>query len=245
LTKCLNCGHVFTGHFCNNCGQKADVERLDIRALAMETLHFFTHFEKGFVHTSVQFVKRPGGASVAYLRGKRRQFQTPVSYLLIWTGLYILLHNFIIHYHNYHVAAGAASLEDQANALLRTHLTPFIFIILLISALIIYPLLARPMFNFGEVLVLSMYGGGTYFMLLFLSDLVLGLLFKINTITPSVFFWQTSVAALYNLWFLYSIFKKAGLRWLLFRIILIAFIISGIGLLLLLYLPLLWLRIVH
>jgi hypothetical protein len=159
--------------------------------------------------------------------------------------LYILLHNFIIHFHDYHVISGAATLKDQANVLLRTHFTPIILIILFLSALIIYPVLARPYLNFGEVLILSFYGGGTYFMLLFFNDLLLGLLLKRNILTPSIFLWQTILSMIYNWWFQYSVFKKIPVRWLLIRIIITSVIIATVGLLLMLYLPELWLRISH
>ena len=245
MTKCLNCGHSVTGHFCSNCGQKADIARISIRELTTETLHFFTHFEKGFLYTSVQFLGHPGSAGQAYLQGKRRKFQTPVSYLFIWTGLYILLHNFIIHYHDYHVVAGASTLKDQANVLLRTHFTPFILIILLLSAVVIYLVLGRPVFNLGEILILSLYGGGTYFMLLFFSDVFLGLVLRRNILASSVFVWQTTVSAFYNWWFQFSVFKRSGVRWLLFRILITSLVIAAIGLLLMLYLPRLWIRWMH
>jgi len=59
------------------------------------------------------------------------------------------------------------SLGEQANILLRTHFTPFILFTLIVCSFIIYLVLAKPVFNFVEVFVLSLYGGGTYMLMLF------------------------------------------------------------------------------
>ena len=132
-------------------------------------LHFFTHFEKGFLHTAWGFIIRPGITSLNLLEGKRKRYQTPVSYLFICTGLYIIVHNLIINHYHYHVSARSLAhmdVKEQANILLRTHFTPFILFILIVSALVIYLVLGRPKFNFTEIFIISLYGGGTYLMML-------------------------------------------------------------------------------
>src|SRR5690348_7495803 len=93
---CLNCGNRFSGHFCPICGQKAEVERLTAGQLLTDTIHSLTHYEKGFLHTVWHFLIKPGTASINFLSGKRKEYQRPVSYILILTTIYILIHNFII-----------------------------------------------------------------------------------------------------------------------------------------------------
>ena len=208
-----------------------------------EILHFFTHLEKGFFNTSWSFIVRPGSTSLNYLEGQRKKYQKPFSYLLIWAGLYILLHNLVINYRGFHVSDEGFALLSQvekANVILRSHFTFFILPVLLYSAFVIYLVLGRPRYNFTEILTLSLYGGGTYFMMLFVSDIVLGLVFKVNTVSANVFLWQTILSSVYNFWFSYDIFKRVHLRFLIVRLILVAILVAVIGLLMLLYLPLAW-----
>ena len=248
MITCLNCGKLFIGNYCPNCGQKAEVERLSVTVLLKETAHFFSHFEKGFIHTAWDFIVRPGRASIDFLKGKRKQYQKPVSYFLILTGLYILLHNFIIHRYNYHYSLfreikSPLDFQEQSNITLRTHFTPFIVIVILFSAVIIYPILARKRYNFVEILALCLYGGGTYFLILILSDIVLGAMFKVNVISMDVFIWQTSVSSIYNLWFSYDIFKRSHIRLFWLRLIGASLLVSLFGWLVMNYLPMVWVNL--
>ncbi len=243
MTTCLNCGHSYTGNFCSNCGQKAEVKRITAAVLVEEILHFFTHLEKGFLHTSWNYIIRPGIISLNYLEGKRKRYQKPVSYFLIWTGLYIILHNLIINHYQYRLSEESflqLNLTEQSNVLLRTHFTVFTIPILLVSTIVIYYVLARPRYNYTEILSLGLYGGGTYFMMLFVSDIILGVIFKINTVSTNVFLWQTILSSVYNFWFSYDIFRRLGLRLFLLRLITVAVLIASIGLAMLSYLPMLW-----
>ena len=197
------------------------------------------------MHTAWNFIVRPGKASMDFLKGKRKQFQKPVSYILILAGLYILSHNFIINHYNYHYNLFQKSIsnldfQEQSNILLRTHFTPFILIIILLSALIIYPILGRRSFNFIEILTLCLYGGGTYFLMLFVSDIILGVVFKVNIISMKVFLWQTTLSSIYNFWFSFDIFKRKYLKNLWLRLIVTAILISAMGWTVMNYLPQLW-----
>ncbi|KAA9038378.1 DUF3667 domain-containing protein [Ginsengibacter hankyongi] len=243
-TICLNCGHHFKGNYCPNCGQKATVERITATSLMADVLHVFTHLEKGFLFTTWSFLIKPGISSINYISGKRKQFQTPVSYFLIWTGLYIVLHDKIVNHFNYLLSGEVITQLDksgEANRLLQKHFTLFIIPAVFACALSIYYVLARPKYNFTELLVLSLYGGGTYFMMLFLSDIVLGIICKVNVLNAPVFLWQTALSFLYNFWFSFDIFKRARLRLFWLRLICAAILVAITGWIILFYLPIAWL----
>jgi hypothetical protein len=247
LANCLNCGASISGKYCSACGQKIVQERYSVSMLVHEVVHFFTHFEKGFLNTIWGFISRPGITSLNLIKGKRKNYQSPVSYLFICTGLYILVHNFIINEYHYHVAGDdkATLLEDQANILLRTNFSPFILFILMASAVVVYFVLAKPKLNFIEVTILCLYGGGTYLAMLLISDMVLGLLFKINILSPGVFMWQTILSSVYNFWFSYDVFSQVRIKNLWSRLLLTALLIAGIGYVLFIYLPVAWLLLFH
>ena len=242
--KCLNCGHIFKGKYCPNCGQKATVQRLTAAVLLKEILHFFTHLESGFLFTTWKFLVSPGITSLNYVEGKRKKYQKPVSYFLIWTGLYILVHNSIINYFHYQMTSETVAqldIKEQSNILFRHHFTLFIIPVLLASALLLYLLLARPRFNFTELLTLCLFGAGTYFMMTFFSDLILGYIFNINTLSEKVFLWQGVLSSLYNIWFSFDVFKRIGLRFFWVRLIGVSILIAVTGWLIMIYLPMAWL----
>jgi len=239
---CLNCANKYQGKYCNECGQAAEVERVTAKHLFHETVHILTHYEKGFLHTIWHFLVKPGTASIKYINGKRKEYQKPVSYILILTGLYILVHNYIIGHYQYQYQDWQNPLLtpiEQSNIFLRTHFTPFVFIILLTAAFVIYLILGKPTFNFVEILTLCLYGGGTYFLMLTISDILLGMMFRTDIISMNVFLYQTILSSVYNFWFSYDIFKKASVRFLWLKLVAVSILIAIIGYSIMSYLPLL------
>ena len=246
MNICLQCGHHFNGKFCPNCGQAATVKRLSATVLLEEILHFFTHLENGFVYTTWNFLIRPGKSAMEFIAGKRKNYQKPVSYFLIWVGLYIVLHNSIINFYDYRMGQEVLqglSIKEQSNVFFRQHLSLFIIPVILVSALWLYIFLARPRFNFVELLAICMYGTGTYFMMSLFSDLVIGVVFRNNILTLNVFFWQAILSSCYNLWFSYDVFKRLHLRFFWLRLISVSLLVAVSGWLIMIYFPVLWIDI--
>jgi Protein of unknown function (DUF3667) len=243
MITCLQCGHHFKGKYCPNCGQKATVKRLTAAGLIEEVIHFFTHLESGFLFTASSFIIRPGISAIHYIEGKRKNFQKPVSYFLIWAGAYTLLHNAVIN--KFHFMLGREVVEglkvaEQSNVLLRNHLSIFLLPVILVTAILVYFILARPRFNFTELLTISLFGVGTYFMMLFFSDIILGYIFHINVLDLRVFLWQTILSSIYNFWFSYDVFKRLKMPYFWPRMILVSILSPISGLLIMFYLPMLW-----
>jgi len=243
-TTCLSCGQPFKGNYCPNCGQKASVKRLTVSVLLKEFFHFFTHLENGFLFTTWNFIIRPGISSLNYIAGKRKEYQPPVSYFLIWTGLYILIHNTIINHFHYELIremVNQMNIKEQSNILFRQHFTLFILPVILLSALLLYYIMAKPRYNFIEILTLSLYGSGTYFMMSFFSDLILGFIFKVNVLTINVFLFQGILSSLYNFWFSFDFFRRLRLGFFWLRLIIVSILIAIGGWLIMFYLPMAWL----
>jgi hypothetical protein len=83
VSHCLNCGAELRGAYCQQCGQKANAERITFRYVVHEFFHFFTHIESGFLFTSIQMLKSPGTTAKNFIEGKRKSYQPPVSYFFI------------------------------------------------------------------------------------------------------------------------------------------------------------------
>jgi Protein of unknown function (DUF3667) len=243
LIYCINCGAEVSGKYCHECGQKALIKRLNTAALLEEVGHFITHVEKNFLHTTKEFIIRPGKNSLDYLKGKRKHYQKPVSFFLIWAGLYILFHNFVIKQFHYKATATLLTLQTQqekASELMRGHFTLFFLPVILVSSVLIYFLLARPKFFYIETLALCLYGAGCFNALLIIVDIAAGVLLRINVNSSSIFIVQTFIAGSLNLWFCYDLFRRLHLHFFWGRLLLTSLFTSISGLAIFVYLPLLW-----
>jgi len=88
---CKACGHLFTGKFCNNCGEKVygDQDK-NLKHLMEDAFHFFTHFDNKFLKTVKLVLLKPGYLSHQYSGGIRKPFFKPVSLFIICVILYLL-----------------------------------------------------------------------------------------------------------------------------------------------------------
>lgn len=161
--KCIHCGHLVHEEFCPRCGQKVHVERITLRYILEEIIHFFTHAEKGFFYTSAQAIKVPGKLVTNYIRGDRLNYQPPVSYFLIWNAILLLViylsrrffgENEAVDFGEYFGAGGATNVAiSHLNVLLAT--------LLPLQALYLWLVVVYRQYNYFEALVVMLYGIGT------------------------------------------------------------------------------------
>jgi hypothetical protein len=88
---CKNCGNVAVGNYCNNCGQKTDIDRLNFSYLLKEITDSFFQLNYGFFYTLRELFIAPGKSITEFLNGKRKKYFKPVSYLFILSTVYFLV----------------------------------------------------------------------------------------------------------------------------------------------------------
>ncbi len=91
---CRNCGTVYFGNYCNECGQEAYTGAPTALGFIYE---FLTRnlFERGKVHRTMwHLVRYPGGLTVDFLEGRRQRFIRPVRLYFILSVMYFLLLSF-------------------------------------------------------------------------------------------------------------------------------------------------------
>jgi hypothetical protein len=109
---CLNCGHSFTGKFCNECGEKIyNNHDKSVLHLFEEAFHFVTHFEGKFFNTLKVVLFKPGKLSVDYCNGIRKKYFKPISFFLFLVILYLIFPVFSglnqrLEYHKMHEVYG-------------------------------------------------------------------------------------------------------------------------------------------
>ncbi len=83
--NCLNCGKELSAEaqFCPKCGQKAVIHRISLKEIGHETVHFFTHADKGIFHLLKELALRPGKVAREFIQGKRKKYFPPINFILI------------------------------------------------------------------------------------------------------------------------------------------------------------------
>jgi hypothetical protein len=126
---CLNCGHTFSGKFCNACGEKVYTEHdKSVFHLFEEAFHFVTHFEGKFFNTLKAVLLKPGKLSVDYCNGIRKKYFKPISFFLMVVILYLLFPvftglNMRLQFHLKHEMYGTYATEKIEQYREKNHLT--------------------------------------------------------------------------------------------------------------------------
>ena len=164
---CRNCGASANGPYCSNCGQKPIPERITLHYIGHEVAHFFTHAEKGFFFTSWKLLKTPGTVIKNFIDGKRKDYQKPVSYYLIWITVYSLIlyllekgfgENKVVSFADYFG-------PGETTKFAISHLNIVLTLLLPVQAIYVYVFLMRKRYNYVEGLVAVLYSIGTVMLL--------------------------------------------------------------------------------
>lgn len=91
---CKNCNHIYTGHYCNNCGQTSQTHRLNLHFLWHEIRHSLFHFDEGILYSGKQLFTRPGHTIREFIEGKRVKHFKPISLVIVLASLYGLLYHY-------------------------------------------------------------------------------------------------------------------------------------------------------
>ncbi|SHI79744.1 DUF3667 domain-containing protein [Aquimarina spongiae] len=81
--QCKNCGHSYSGNFCNYCGQKRIAERWTLKKLINNAATAIFNLEKGFFYTFKKLLIQPGKVIQEYLEGNTVNYANPFRYALI------------------------------------------------------------------------------------------------------------------------------------------------------------------
>jgi hypothetical protein len=95
---CKNCNHIYTGNYCNNCGQTAETHQLNFHFLWHEIQHGLFHFDQGILYSGKQLFTRPGHTIREFIEGKRVKHFKPISMIIFLATLYGFL------YHYFHIS---------------------------------------------------------------------------------------------------------------------------------------------
>ena len=89
-TNCKNCNEPIGGKFCSNCGQPAELRRIDNYYLIHEIRDFF-FANKGMLYTVKKVLVSPGKSVRSFLAEDRHRFIKPITFLFITSLIYTIV----------------------------------------------------------------------------------------------------------------------------------------------------------
>ena len=93
MTNCVNCDTPISENYCPNCGQPAQLKRIDGRYIIHEIEHIL-HFEKGILFTIRELLIRPGKNIRHFLSKDRGRLVKPIIFIIVTSLIYTLINHF-------------------------------------------------------------------------------------------------------------------------------------------------------
>lgn len=90
---CTNCSTELNTKFCPNCGQPAQLKRIDGHYIMHEIEHVL-HFERGILYTIRELLTRPGQNIRNYLSENRSRLIKPIIFIILTSLIYTLISHF-------------------------------------------------------------------------------------------------------------------------------------------------------
>ncbi|SCY64985.1 DUF3667 domain-containing protein [Flavobacterium caeni] len=102
---CKNCQSEYAGNFCPNCGQPAQLKRIDGHYIIHEIEHVL-HFEKGILFTVRELLVNPGKNIRDFFVENRSRLVKPIIFIIITSLIYSITSHFFHIEEGYVVAKG-------------------------------------------------------------------------------------------------------------------------------------------
>lgn len=108
MTHCISCNLELTGKYCSNCGQPANIKRINGHYIIHEIEHVL-HFERGILFTIKELLIRPGQNVREFIAKDRSKLVKPIIFIIISSLIYTLTTHF------FHLKEEYISFDDTTN----------------------------------------------------------------------------------------------------------------------------------
>src|SRR5687767_3690324 len=93
--NCINCSQEVTGNFCNHCGQRTNVKRINFKEGWIDFWSRVYGFDGMFPRTLRDLTIRPGVVAQKIIDGNRALYYGPVGYFFLMITLFLLALSFM------------------------------------------------------------------------------------------------------------------------------------------------------
>ena len=205
---CKNCKTEFSGNFCNNCGQPANIKRITFKYVLSRGLDAFD-FQDGLLFTIKELSLRPGKAIYNYIKDKRFIYYNPLKYYLLLGAIFFFLN---LKFNIFDFESFVPENYTEKQALFYDRFLSFFFRYFNLIILTIVPffsffsflLFRKKKFNFSENMILNIYLLGHHSFI----DIILVpflLVFKLDTIILMQLY--SVIGLIYHSWAFIQFFK--------------------------------------
>lgn len=111
--NCANCANEVNAKYCPNCGQAAEVKRIDGHYLVHEVQHVL-HLEQGILYTVKELLVRPGKSIRDYLLVNRNRLVKPILFIIVTSLFYSVVN------HYFHIESGYGDFQPPVKSAVFT-----------------------------------------------------------------------------------------------------------------------------
>lgn len=185
--KCKNCDTNLNGHYCSNCGQKADEERFKLSNITELFIHGFYHVHGGLFFTIKELFIKPGEMLHDYIAGKRVAYVNPFTFLVLISiiGGFVFKWSLITEHINDISMATGDTIKFTSN-----HLNYRILLTIPIYALLCSLFYKRYKFNLAEHLIVNTFAITQSMLIMSFWMLMIGIVEPSNVVFE--YFYYTS-----------------------------------------------------
>lgn len=151
---CKNCGNVFEGNYCNNCGQPAETHPVNASFIAHDVQHGLFHFESGLLYSAKELFLRPGHTIREYLHGKRVKHYKPISMVILVATLHGVLYHFL-HLNVFKGVESEVFNYEELNEWVSHHFAIITLATLPVFALSSFLVFKKQGYNYTEHIILN------------------------------------------------------------------------------------------
>ncbi len=166
---CKNCGNQFEGNYCNECGQKAKIHKINPHFILYDIQVGFFSVDRGVLYTIRQLFTRPGYAIKEYIDGKRVVHFRPFTLLVVLTTIQSLAFGYFHFLPDELVPASEVNELSIAHVELKNWLNHHLSLMVLLSVPVYaaWSLLVfrDQRFNFSEYMVINAFIGSQRFLI--------------------------------------------------------------------------------
>lgn len=205
---CKNCNHTFEGNYCNYCGQAAATSTINKHFLLHDIQMGFLSFDRGILFTIRELITRPGLAIKDFLEGKRVRYYKPISFLLLFVGIYSFIFLFFdIDVTRLSAYKDTGDISYKATEWITNHFAVVSLMLLPVFSLSTFLAFRRYGYNYMEHIVINSY-------LLGMTTLIAIVYSPIILLIPKEYQWATSsslniiISSSYKFWAYYQIFSN-------------------------------------
>ena len=208
---CLNCNQALATNYCGHCGQKASTHRYSLKHfIEHDFIHGVWHVDKGALYTIKELFTRPGNSVREYILGKRVNYFSFITLLLLTATLSAVLSHYAHLDLNLLVPEAGRKSMNSFEKFLSSNPKIILLVTIPFNSFFSYIWFRRAAFNYSEHLVLNSYKAA--------AEMIVGLIFSSVTLlytnsAATVFLFliiNYLFIICYSTWFYIQFFSKAG-----------------------------------